>query len=124
MGLDPAFTVMDAEEARLLRLEVARELLQDRYELDNDGSFQRLVDAYAEGNDERLLRHVLHAHELLGSLVDPQAWLSRGTRAAGRGGGAAADRVRAGRRADRPARPPARGACASGARARWRWSRG
>ena len=77
VGLDPAFSVMDAEEARLLRLEVGRELLQDRYELDSDGSFQRLVDAYAEGDDERLLRHVLHAHELLGSLVDPQAWLSR-----------------------------------------------
>jgi ATP-dependent helicase/nuclease subunit A len=77
VGLDPAFSVMDAEEARLLRLEVGRELLQDRYELDEDGSFQRLVDAYAEGNDERLLRHVLRAHELLGSLVDPQAWLAR-----------------------------------------------
>ena len=77
VGIDPGFSVMDGEEAQLLRLEVGRELLQDRYELDADGAFQRLVDAYAEGDDERLLRHVLRAHEMLCSLVDPAGWTGR-----------------------------------------------
>lgn len=76
VGLDPAFAVMDAEEARLLRLEVGRQLMADRYELDDGGEFQRLVDAYAEGDDERLLRQVMRVHDLIVSLVDPDAWLA------------------------------------------------
>src|SRR4051794_37713929 len=46
VGLDPAFSVLDADEARLLRGEIARQLMADRFELDEGGSFQRLVDAY------------------------------------------------------------------------------
>src|SRR4051794_24042800 len=43
LGLDPAFTLLDPEEAKLLRTEVARELFEDRYELDDNGAFQRFV---------------------------------------------------------------------------------
>ena len=75
VGLDPGFRVLDADDAKLLRHDVARQLFADRYELDDEGrSFCRLVDAYADGDDERLLRLVLHAHEMLASLVDPDAW--------------------------------------------------
>src|SRR2546423_1046175 len=62
VGLDPAFNVLDADDARLLRNDVARQLFADRYELDETHEFRRLVDAYADGDDERLLRRVVHAH--------------------------------------------------------------
>jgi ATP-dependent helicase/nuclease subunit A len=80
VGLDPGFSVLDADDARLLRNEVARQLFADRYELDDHGTFQRLVDCYADGNDERLVRLVLHVHEMLNSLVDRDGWIERSLR--------------------------------------------
>ncbi len=77
IGLDPAFLVMDAEEARLMRTEVAREMFHKRYEADEFGDFQHLVDCYADGNDELLVRHVIRTHEMLRSLVDPEIWLNQ-----------------------------------------------
>jgi ATP-dependent helicase/nuclease subunit A len=77
LDLDPAFTVLDGDEARLLRNEVARELFEERYSGPASASFHALVDAYADGNDARLLDKLLHTHELLGSLVDPAAWIAR-----------------------------------------------
>ena len=76
LGLDPAFSVLDADEARLLRNEVVRELFEDRYEGADAAAFHALVDAYADGNDARLHEKLLHTHDLLGSLVDPAAWVA------------------------------------------------
>src|SRR5207237_9359227 len=50
---------------------------EQRYETYRSGDFHRLVDAYAEGDDERLLRHVIRLHDMLCSLVDPAQWLMR-----------------------------------------------
>src|SRR5204862_2583024 len=80
VGLDPSFSVMDGDEAKLLRADVARQLFEDRYELDDSGEFQRLVDAYADGDDERLVRKVIHTHEMLCSLVDGDGWVERSLR--------------------------------------------
>ena len=77
VGLDPAFTVLDGDEASLLRREIARQLFDDRYEEDATGEFQRFIDAYGEGDDSRLIRRVIQTFELLRSLVDPQAWIDR-----------------------------------------------
>ena len=77
VGLDPAFTVLDGEEAGLLRREIARELFDDRYELDQTGDFHRFIDAYGDGDDAPLIRRVIHTHDLLCSLVDPAGWLDR-----------------------------------------------
>jgi ATP-dependent helicase/nuclease subunit A len=77
VGLDPAFTVMDGDEAGLLRREIARELFEDRYELDAAGDFHRFIDAYGEGDDGRLIRRVIATHEMLASLADPETWLTR-----------------------------------------------
>ncbi|MDB5354759.1 MAG: ATP-dependent deoxyribonuclease subunit [Phycisphaerales bacterium] len=77
VDLDPGFAVLEADEARLLRREVARTLFDTRYELDAVGDFHRFIDAYGEGNDDRVLRQVLHAHDLLTSVVDPPAWIAR-----------------------------------------------
>ncbi|MEA2736263.1 MAG: ATP-dependent helicase/nuclease subunit, partial [Humisphaera sp.] len=76
LELDPAFTVIDGDEASLLRTEVARELFEQRYEGAQSQAFHALVDAYGDGNDERLITKILHTHNLLGSLVDPQTWLA------------------------------------------------
>jgi len=76
VGLDPAFVVMDAEEARLMRTEVAREMFHQRYGADEFGDFQRLVDCYADGDDEQLVRQVIRTHEMLRSLVSPEKWLN------------------------------------------------
>ena len=80
VGLDPGFSVLDAEEARLLRGEVARDLFDDTYELDEDGLFQRFVDAYGDGDDTRLVRQVIKTYELLTSLVGPAEWVERSRR--------------------------------------------
>jgi ATP-dependent helicase/nuclease subunit A len=80
LGLDPGFAVLDGDEGKLLRNEVARELFAERYENDPEGHFGRLVRFYAGGNDEALIPHLLKTHEMLGSLVDPQAWLSKARR--------------------------------------------
>ena len=77
VGLDPNFRTLDEEEAFLLRLETARELLADRYESDASGRFQQFIDAYADGDDERVLRRITHAHNMLCSVVDPEGWLNR-----------------------------------------------
>ena len=80
VGLDPAFSVMDGDEARLLRAEIVKQLLADRYELDDGGEFQRFVDAYGDGSDERLGRLVVQTHEMLCSLVDGEGWIDRSLR--------------------------------------------
>src|SRR4051812_48589896 len=41
VGLDPAFAVLDGDEAKLLRFDVARQLFADRYELDHSDEFRR-----------------------------------------------------------------------------------
>jgi len=76
LDLDPAFTILDGAEAELLRSEIARDLFGSRYEEDATGAFHAFVDAYGDGNDERLVRKVIATYELLGSLIDPTAWLA------------------------------------------------
>ena len=77
VGLDPNFRTLDEDEAFLLRMETARQLIEDRYEADASGAFQQFIDAYADGDDERVLRRVIHAHAMLCSVVDPVGWLAR-----------------------------------------------
>jgi ATP-dependent helicase/nuclease subunit A len=80
LGLDPHFTILDEDEAKLLRAETVRGLFADGYEgtlADRDicpTEFHNLIDCYGDGNDATLERAVLRAHDLLCSLVDPQAW--------------------------------------------------
>src|SRR5205807_8948773 len=76
VGLDPAFVILDADEAKLLRLEVVRDLFADRYELDDAGIFQKLIDVYGDGDDELLEERVLRTHELLCSITEPEVWLA------------------------------------------------
>src|SRR5688572_19157479 len=96
VGLDPNFRTLDEEEAFLLRIETAREMLADRYESDASGQFQQFIDAYADGDDERVLHRIIHAHNMLCSVVDPEGWLDR-TRARIAGADGALDKSELGR---------------------------
>jgi ATP-dependent helicase/nuclease subunit A len=75
MGLDPEFRILDEDEASLLRLDVARELFDERYDDPEDENFRQMVDCYAEGQDERLIAQVIRAYSTLCSVVDPARWL-------------------------------------------------
>src|SRR5258706_3327691 len=76
LELDPNFSVLDGDEAALLRAEVARKLFADSYETDETGIFQRFIDVYGDGSDDDLQRHVIRTHELLCGVIDPDAWLA------------------------------------------------
>lgn len=76
LGIDPNFRTLEEEESQLMRLEIARSLFADRYEHDESGEFQRFIDGYANGEDERLIHQLLRTHDMLASLIDPAKWLS------------------------------------------------
>ncbi len=75
-GVDPAFAILDADEAALLCAEIATDLFHRRYESDASGDFHRLIDAYGDGEDQRLIERVISTHELLASLTDPKRWIA------------------------------------------------
>jgi ATP-dependent helicase/nuclease subunit A len=76
VGIDPTFSVLDGDEAKLLRNETARQLLADRFELDDaEGSFAAFIDAYGDGDDARVVQLIVRSHEMLASLRDPEAWM-------------------------------------------------
>lgn len=77
LGLDPNFVLLDTDEADLMKLEVARQMFADYYEMeDNADTFRRLVDSYGDGNDERLVELVIKSHDTLRSVIDPEGWLT------------------------------------------------
>ena len=71
--LDPAFAVLDEQEAALLQQEVAGELLEDAF-ASGDAIFTSLVDLYADGKDARIEEQVIQTHNVLCSLTDPEGW--------------------------------------------------
>lgn len=77
LGLDPNFRVLDEEETALMQREIARELLEDCYQSDSSGRFQRFVDAYGDNYDQLVMDRVTRLHQLLCSVVDPQHWLDQ-----------------------------------------------
>jgi ATP-dependent helicase/nuclease subunit A len=74
-GVDPNFSVIDGDEAMLLRGEIVRQLFDDAYEHDGTGKFQEFIDAYGDGNDQRLADLVTSGYELICSLDRPGQWL-------------------------------------------------
>ncbi|HEV2293270.1 MAG TPA: helicase-exonuclease AddAB subunit AddA [Tepidisphaeraceae bacterium] len=80
LELDPGFEILGGDESELMRAEIARELFSDRYESNDAAAFHAFIDAYGDGNDERLVRKVIATHELLASLLDPDGWLAAARR--------------------------------------------
>lgn len=79
LDLDPEFTILDEDEALLMRHEVVRQLFADRYEA-GDPAFADFIDAYGSGDDESLMMLVVSTHNLLTSLVRPEDWLETARR--------------------------------------------
>ncbi|HEY3316143.1 MAG TPA: helicase-exonuclease AddAB subunit AddA [Bacillota bacterium] len=76
-GLDPAFRVLDEQEAGLLRQEVLEALFESRYEAGGT-EFTGLVDRYGGvRGDEGLRNLVLKAYDFSRSVPFPEAWLRR-----------------------------------------------
>ena len=80
LGIDPNFRTLEEEESALLRAEIARDMFAQKYEIDANGQFQRFIDGYADGNDERLLSRIIKTHEMLASLAQPGRWLETARR--------------------------------------------
>jgi ATP-dependent helicase/nuclease subunit A len=72
--LDPQFKVIDGDEAKLLRRETARQLIDARYQNDGGGQFAALIDAYGDGREEPLVELICGAHEMLCSVPSPRKW--------------------------------------------------
>jgi ATP-dependent helicase/nuclease subunit A len=76
-GIDPEFEILDADEADLLRREIATYLFHRRYEASGNEDFRALITAYGDGDDQQLIEQVQYTHALLASLTDPQAWIDK-----------------------------------------------
>ncbi len=77
LGLDPAFEILSAEEADLLRDEVLTAVLEQFYDR-GEPAFYDLVEAYgSERGDEPLRQAVLGLYALARSHPDPGSWLAR-----------------------------------------------
>jgi ATP-dependent helicase/nuclease subunit A len=73
--IDPDFQTLDENESLLLQSEVAEDLLERKHERDETGEFRNLIDAYADGHDDRLMERVKSASQLLGSLRNRDGWI-------------------------------------------------
>lgn len=86
-GIDPDFSVLDEDQAFLLKRQAARAMLDEQYAAGDQG-FLELVDLYADGYDERLIEKLIACHALGTSLADPAGWreisVQKVTEAAGR----------------------------------------
>lgn len=74
--LDPAFAVLDEQEAALLQRETADELFEENFVADS-ATFTGLIDLYADGKDERIEDQVIRTYNVLSSLVDAEAWRAK-----------------------------------------------
>jgi ATP-dependent helicase/nuclease subunit A len=77
LGIDPDFRILDNEETRLLKLDVADQLFNDRYDDADQQAFRDLVDCYADGEDDRLIVQMIRAYDTLCSVASPVDWLRR-----------------------------------------------
>ena len=75
IDLDPAFSIMDEGEAKLLRRDTAEELLEDQY-AQASGEFVSFVESFASGkNDENLIGMIWQVYEFSRSHPWPDEWL-------------------------------------------------
>ncbi len=76
LGLRPDFRQLEGAEEAVLRAEILRELLEERYEAMTE-EFRTLADTMGAGRDDRALSAiVLSTYEAVQSHPDPERWLS------------------------------------------------
>jgi ATP-dependent helicase/nuclease subunit A len=78
LELDPQFTVMSEEEARLLANEELNKLLGEKYAEKGSqaDAVRELIVAQGEGSDLAIRSLVLRVHEYCQTLPDPEAWMA------------------------------------------------
>ena len=75
IDLDPAFRIGEETELKLLRGDVAKELMEERYETE-DPAFLNFVECFARGKmDEGIEELILNVYEYSRSYPSPKAWL-------------------------------------------------
>ena len=79
LDVDPDFRICDQAEGKAVALQVADELLDERYEnIGEDPDFVRLLDAVVTGRDDtRLVEILLDIHARIQSHPDPDRWLEQ-----------------------------------------------
>lgn len=75
-GLDPNFRLLDDDEAKLLRSDVADALVERKLEGPDADVTVRLLEHYAGGSASRVVGTLLGLHNRLSSLCDPDKWLA------------------------------------------------
>ena len=78
LDVDPDFRICDSAESSAIALQVADELLDERYEtIGGDPGFVALLDAVVTGRDDtRLVEILLDIHARIQSYPDPERWLA------------------------------------------------
>jgi ATP-dependent helicase/nuclease subunit A len=81
-GIDPAFELMDEEEARLMREEALEEVLARRHGLSGEEGkgFADFFEAYAQGSDGNCREILLRVHQMLASTADPAGYVAASRR--------------------------------------------
>ncbi len=75
VGIDPNFRLLDEEESRLLRSEVASQLLEEKLDEASNDDIRVIVRDYCDGRVEQMKHLMLSIHAKLSSLLDPWEWL-------------------------------------------------
>lgn len=79
VGLDPNFRIGDTTECELIKLEALEELLEEKYESD-DEEFETIVNNYTSNKDDETLRNmILKIHRFIQSAPFPNQWLEEQT---------------------------------------------
>ncbi|HEX8343082.1 MAG TPA: UvrD-helicase domain-containing protein, partial [Tepidisphaeraceae bacterium] len=76
LGLDPNFRLLDEDEAKLLRADLARDIPDLKLNAADADVFRDLIEQYGGGNPTSVSELVLSLHARLSSLIDPAAWLA------------------------------------------------
>jgi len=79
VGLDPNFRIGDTTECELIKLEALEELLEEKYESD-DENFENIVNIYTSNKDDDTLRSmILKIYNFIQSAPFPNQWLEEQT---------------------------------------------
>ena len=79
VGLDPNFSIGDSTECELIKLEALEELLEEKYESD-DEDFENIVNIYTSNKDDETLRSmILKIYNFIQSAPFPTKWLEEQT---------------------------------------------
>ncbi|GMQ63745.1 helicase-exonuclease AddAB subunit AddA [Vallitalea maricola] len=76
INLDPSFRVADETELTLLKSDTIKELLEEKYQLEDNGDFIDLIESYTFGkSDDRIEELILELHRFAMSNPWPEVWL-------------------------------------------------